>query len=72
MFLLVDMYIKTRIAFIDRGLWTFDTKKMAREYWSGWFFLDLISSLPVDIFIWHYVDQNLLGASDQVDVTHLL
>jgi hypothetical protein len=41
--------------FMEAGVWITDPKSKAIHYLKTWFFLDFISTLPVDAFVWNSV-----------------
>jgi hyperpolarization activated cyclic nucleotide-gated potassium channel 2 len=52
-FFVVDILMNFRTAVLVRhsNRLTKDSYKIAKEYWKTWFFIDLLSSIPVDFFV---------------------
>uniref|UniRef100_A0A6B2KY55 Cyclic nucleotide-binding domain-containing protein n=1 Tax=Arcella intermedia TaxID=1963864 RepID=A0A6B2KY55_9EUKA len=49
---LLDIMLRSRLQFRDGGDWIKDTEKIFKYYFKSWFLIDIISSIPLDIFIW--------------------
>lgn len=52
LFFLVDIWLNFRTTYMHQGLVISNPKLMAQNYIRNWFFLDLIASLPIDLFCW--------------------
>jgi len=61
---LIDIILNFRTAYFDDGVLIVSLKKIGKKYLKGWFFIDLLSTIPLDYIV-------LLANSDQ-DLANLL
>lgn len=50
--LFLDLLVRTRIPYVKFGYWVSDPKEMLKNYVKTWFFPDLLSTIPFDLFFW--------------------
>jgi hypothetical protein len=53
--LILDVVLSMKTQYMEAGVWITDGKSKAINYLRTWFFLDFISTLPVDAFVWSSV-----------------
>lgn len=53
-FLVIDLAIRFRTMYIQRGLWCSKSDKMAKRYFFTWFLYDLLGTFPFELFFWNH------------------
>lgn len=48
---IADIFIRFRISILQNGVWINDSKIIAQKYLKGWFFVDLVSAIPLEFFM---------------------